>query len=493
MTLKLTLDLPRPRVPLGGEIRLRSTLSNEGATAVEVASLFENNVITNYVLSDDEGHVLAELNHVTRQQVMEKVEPRTTDLKMITLAPGQSESRDDNLCRYIALERPGLYRVQGLYRWNGTEVRSEWQRLEIVAAPLRSYDQQWAHHYGEKFLLHSCWVAEAGDEGEMFLRESLRFRPQAINHNPSLGGAPKGVAPRLSFNRSLMAGGSVWVAWLSDGGVTAFRTERGRAVTSAASHTVPLHDLDWVAPPLTTEAGDVLLLVSGLEPGAGRRVLALHLDPSGQETTRALLTPPLRGMVLLQGVCDENGGFHLFWATGDTFELWHLPIDLDALQASGPAQRLWRLPSSPLGIFAPGVLTADTFLCCMLLLPDPSGLRIGSAWLQLDDPAANPVKLMELTLPGPDTVRRVVGELDDAGRLFALVTTDTSVFHVDGRTMETRRLCAADELEPTVGAWLTVNHRADVFFGSSRRLRGLCEELVDAHDDEGFDDNEVLE
>src|SRR4051794_18486490 len=111
MSLTLTLELPRPAVPLGGEIRLRLTLRNAGDAAVEVASLYDNNTITNYVLSDGDGQVLAVLNHVTRQELMEKVEPRTTDVKLITLGPGESEIRDDNLCRYTWLDHPGVYSV----------------------------------------------------------------------------------------------------------------------------------------------------------------------------------------------------------------------------------------------------------------------------------------------------------------------------------------------------------------------------------------------
>jgi hypothetical protein len=482
------LELARVDVPLGGAVELRITLRNDGSAPVETASLFDNNVITNYELSDADDRVLEVVNHVTRQRLMEKVEPRTNDFRLVTLPPGGTEERQDNLCRYLWLARPGTYYVRGLYRWNDEELRSAPARLEILPAPLGSYDQQWSYHYGEKFLLHACWVAERPDgASELYLRESLRFNPETINHNPSLGALPERIAPRVSFNRTLVAGGSVWLAWLGRADVSACRTLEGRLATAPQRYALPLAGLDWAAPPLTSESGEATLLVSGVAPGAGRRVTAIRLAPDGSEERRADVTPPLPGVVAIHGVCDDDGGFHLFWLTGDTFEVRHQRVDLDALAPLGAAETMWRADAPPLGIFTPPVLTEDSFLACLVAPPaapspspspsDDRALRLQIAWLGLDA-AANPLKARELALPGPDAVVRASGETNESGHLYALVTTQAAVYYVNGALMQWRAVAKTADLFADAAPMLTVNQRNDVFLVANRRPAGLAETLV---------------
>src|SRR5688572_30776265 len=98
--MRLELAVLRPQVPLGGEVALRISLINDADAAVDVVSLYNNNVVTNYVLCAADGAPLVTLNHLTRQTLMEKTEPRTGDHRIVTLQPGQAEVRDDNLCRY---------------------------------------------------------------------------------------------------------------------------------------------------------------------------------------------------------------------------------------------------------------------------------------------------------------------------------------------------------------------------------------------------------
>lgn len=484
MSLHLDLSLKAQQVLLGGEVALCTTLRNDADTPIETASLFDNSQVTNYVLSDSQDKVVATVNNITRQILMEKGEPRTGDVRLISLGAGQAEIREDNLCLYHWFERPGVFHLRVLYRWREQSILSAPQRLEIMPAPLRWYDQQWAYHYGEKFMLHACWLAERQDSRtELFLRESLRFRPQVINHNPSLGIFAPTVAPRVSFDRTLVAGGSIWLAWLGEGEVTALRTYGGKPTSAVRTHAVPLVGLDWAAPPLRSENDDVILLVSGVEPGAGRRVMAIELGPDGGEVRRAMVTPALAGAVIIQGVCDEDLGFHLFWLTGDTHEIRHQPIDLAALASAGPPKTLWQAPSLLLGFFTPPVLMPDSFFSCAFTVPDDRALRLGLAWLQLV-PQANPLKLQEIALPGPDAVLRVSGEMNQSGHLFAMVTTPKAVHYVNGFLMQSRTLAATADLFPDGAIGLTVNHRDDVFFTSNRRPFGLAESLIHSGADE---------
>jgi hypothetical protein len=478
VALSLDLKLAQGAVLLGGEIRLRTMLRNDGDASVETASLFDNNTITNYVVSDADDRVVATVNHVTRQILMEKVEPRTAEFRLISLPAGGVETRDDNLCRYRWFDHPGVYFLRSLYRWKDVEITSPPRRLEIVTTPLRAYDQQWSYHYGEKFLLHSSWVAERPDGAcELFVRESLRFSPHVINYNPSLGTSPAPFSPRVSFNRTLIAGGGVWVAWLGEGEVTALRTEQGRLTGGPWRYALPLAGLDWASPPLTSDAGDAILLMSGIEAGAGRRVLALKIGSDGVEERRAMVTPGLVGAVTIQGACDDDGGFHLFWLTGDNYEIKHLSIDLAALQSSGGPTTLWRSEHPPIGLLTPPVFTADSFVACMFAKPDPRALRLAIAWLRLDG-AGNPLKVEELVVAGPDTVIQCSGEMNDAGHVFALVTTPRAVHYVNGALMQALTLAAPEQLFVEGGVHLTVNQRNDVFFVAGERPFGLTEKLI---------------
>jgi hypothetical protein len=486
--LKLHLDMGRREIPLGGEVRFALRLQNEGSAPVEVASLYDNNIITNYVLFDAEGNQLAVLNHLTRQELLGRVETRTGDVSIMTLDPGAEQRREDNLCRYTWFERPGVYFIEGLYRWEQHEIRTAREKVEILAAPLCAYDQQWSYHYGEKFLLHSVWVAKRPDGVyEAFLRESIRSRPQVINFNGSMGELPIVIAPRVSFNRSLIAGGSVWFAWLGEKTVTARRTLDGRKVAPPREHTVGLSDLDWAAPPLTSDAGDVFLFLSGLEDGFGRKVIALQLDADGNELQRKLVTPVLAGVGAIHGVCDEDGGFHLFWATGDTFEVKHLALDLATLTPVGPATTLWRAESAPLGIFTPPVLTADTFVSCFFQREGDPG-RPALAWLALA-PAENPLKIGEVSLPAAEPILRSVGEMNAAGHVFVVITTPKRILYLNGSLMQMKALGSPADLFAEAGPRTTVTDRNDVYLVANRRPFGLSETLIQAGTSEDLSEN----
>jgi len=495
MSLKLELELLRETVPLGGEVPLRLTLRNGGSASEEVASLFDNNTITNYVLHDADGKPLATLNHVTRQRLMEKVEPRTTDLRMIQLSPGATEVRQDNLCRYHWFERPGTFTVRGLYRWKGIELWSEPCPLTIAPAPLLSFDQQWSHHYGEKFLLHSAWTVERpGGWIELFFRESMRFRPGVINTNAPLLLASEPFSPRVSFNRSLIAGGSVWLAWLTRGAVTVLKTTQGHLDGESRTHALPLDELDWVAPPLTSDTGDVILMVSGLGPGVGGRVMALHLRPDGTEERRQELTPAIPRVGFIGGACNQDNGFHLLWTMADTHELWHLPIELATLQPSAAPTMLWQADWPIAGVFTPPVFDEDGFLACMFVRQEAKvpHLDVGIVWLQLQ-PDNNPLKLERLTLPGEEPLLRCRGEMGPGGRVFVLASSRRSVRYINASVMQLKELAAPEDLFPQVEERLTINSRGDVFLMANRRPYGLSETLLHRGSEEDLGDEDEEE
>jgi hypothetical protein len=483
--LTLELQLPRTQVPQGGEILMRVRLANPGDAAVEVASLFDNNQITNYAVLDANGNLIKIVNHVTRQLLTGRGEPRTGDFRLITLTAGGEEIREDNLCRYEWFDRPGFYFVRALYRWQGNEIWSAPQPLEIVPAPLHAYDQQWVYHYGERFQLQSTWVAELPDGRlELYLRESLRSRPTVINHNRSLGSLAKPIQPKLSFDRSLMAGGSVWLAWLGEGTVTVLKTAGGKPVGEPQEHVLGLRELDWIGPPIASSDDDLVMFCSAARPDGGRLVTALRIGPDGSERQREVAIEQLTGAVITHGFCDEGGVFHLVWLSGETQELWHQPISLSTLQCLGTRTRLWRVPGVPLAILTPPVWTSESYLACLHLAVEPAASpMLGLAWLQLDE-RLNPRKTERLAVPSLENLAKCTGETTDSGRLFALLTTRESLIYVDGALAQWRQVALAKDFYPEGLELITVNGKNDVFLVGNRVGMGLSETFLQGGLDE---------
>ena len=482
MRLELDFEIVRDRVPLAGPIMLRTTLRNLDEATVEVASLFDNNRITNYVVFDDEHREIATVNHVTRQTLMEKVEPRTEDERIIRLAPGAAELREDNLSLYYWFLRPGRYHLRARYVWKGCDLWSDPVALEVLPAPVLSRDHQWGHHYGEKFVLHSSWVLPREDGmHELFFRESMRFRPQVVNVNPVLLELSHPVDPRVSFNRTMIAGSGVWIGWLQDDRLFVLKTRGGVVTAGPVEHTLPFRDTDWVTAPITSRAEDLVVLVSGRDGDAGRRILALRLRPDGTEEQRAFIDAPLTGAVQVHAACDPDGvGVHLFLLTS-TNEIVHLFVDLATLQAGSPT-RVWRAPGQLVGLMLPPVVDDEAFFCSAHT--DDRYQELHLAWLQLE-PSSNPLKVQSTQLPGdptdpPETraVSSCSGEMNTRGHPFVLVTTPAGVLYVNGALMQSRLLAAPGDLLPPIEPRLAVNDRDDVFFIASRRPFGLTETLV---------------
>lgn len=363
MSLELTLSLPKRAIAFGSEIATVLELKNAGGAPVELASVRDNNVITNYVLSDAQDREIVSVNHVTRQLLMEKTEPRTTDELIITLPPGGIDVATDNFCRYHWVSKPGTYHLRGVYRTDERELVSEPVRFELLPAPLTSLDSAWTYHYGERFLLQSVWCGALPDgTHEVVLRESTRFSPQVIESNTPLLQRSLPVYPRVSFNRSLLAGGPVWVCWLNETTLEVVQTQGGAPVSEPIAIDLPPKPCHWVARPLANPDGSLTCLLTFQDNAGEWNVMALKIDAGAQKHGRRLLTslpPSTRG---LTGTAEEDGGFELLWFDAQTFELQAQALDLDTLSTSGDVRALGRRRSSPLAIAVPPVVGRDGYV-----------------------------------------------------------------------------------------------------------------------------------
>ncbi len=488
MTLTLQLSVSRPRVQLGGEIVTHLTLTNSGTDRIETASLFDNNRVTNILLSNERDEPIGTYNHITRQLLFEKTEPRTDDVRLLHLAPGATEVRNLNFCTWHWIEQPGVYFLRGLYMWDGKEVYSAPRRIEILPTSLVSLDYQWAYHYGAQFLLNSTWVVK-GEDGvfEVYLRESTRFRPQVINHNPIVHSSPSPLAPRVSFNSSLIVGGGTWVAWIDRNEIVGIRTNAGEVDLGPLRFSAGLGQLQWVGAPLTSTLGDVHLFCSGLDSDQKRVVVGLSVDENGILRERQVLSQDFSSAITLIGVSDQDGHYFLLWHTLHNVYCWE--IDLATQQPLGQPTHLWRSQYAICGLLTPPVLEEEWLFSCVYACPDPGVL--GVVWLQANTHSVSgPVKTEELPFPSAGSIVSCDGTMNGKGDVFVLLRSKQGVYYVNPTLMQTMSVVASSALRNITHERLIVTPRHDVFCAGNMAGIGLSEWLLHTGDEQDLDDDD---
>ncbi len=488
MPVTLEIQLPNSRVDLGGEIVIEITLTNVGTDAVETASLFDNNNITNVVLCNDRDEALGTYNHITRQLLMEKTEPRTNDVRLVTLAPGGRETRSLNVCTWHWFTEPGVCLLRGLYAWDGNTVWSEPERLELLPVSLVSLDYQWSYHYGEKFLLHSSWVSENEQGGyTAYLRQSARFHPHVANFNPKLHERAKPFAPRVSFNASLVGGGPTWVAWVDEGGIEFVRTLEGVVDLGPTQIASGMQQLCWVGAPLATSSGDVHFFCLATAADGSRRVLVLTVDAQGGLRQTDQLNHDFSSAVGLTGISDMDGGYHLLWYVGS--EVFCMTLDLQDLSAESKATLLWKSGKAISGLFVPPVLGEELTFACIHADDNPDAPYLWFTWLQARA-GNNPLKQESFGFAGATSIESCSGVMNGERHVFAIVRSEQGIHYINPVLMQMMTVIGPDERDFYTHERLIVNPRNDVFCTANRVGYGLREWLLHSGDVEDFDEEE---
>jgi len=473
MTLELTLSVDRSPIPLGSEIPTRLTLKNAGDAEVEVASLFDNNTITNYVLSDASDRVIVRVNHVTRQRLREVMEPRTTDERPIRLAPGASEVRSDNFSLYHWIDVPGVYHLRGLYKWRDRELVTPPARFEITRAPLAALDAQWEYHYGEKFMLNSAWLAEVPAGGfELVLRKSLRFRPSVIQSNAPVFRTHTPIEPRVSFNRSLMGGGPVWVAWLEAGRFMGIRAAGGSVEAGPFAIAGVPRDGFLVGAPLLAADG---ALTCALGDAQRAEVVLLRLGADGTELGRSSIPLGVSGVRQLTALADTNGGAWLLATTDDPHRLYARAFDPDRLTL-GPAELVGESPLPFAALLTPPVLGEEGYVVTLAVEGPEECLEL--TWWSVTDRSAEPAKRERLRFPGAGEILRVSGTLDARAQPYFLLRGRKWLRYLNGSIRQWLELGAGSALDPAGTEQLVVNQRGDVFLSMGSPGVGLRERRI---------------
>lgn len=480
--LELTIRLPLSRIVAGAELPVILTMTNRGGAAVEAPSLHDNNEVTNYEITFVDGRTVATVNDVSRQRLL-RMDQRLTrgELRMRSFAPGEAEvlKLQDLLLLYW-LDRPGRYRIRGLYCWKDHLLRSETATLTVEPALVTAHDHQWCFHYGEEYWLHTAWVHQDGGAHNIMLRESCLFDPHAINFSRQVFGQEEPCEPVVSLNTTLLANSHVWLAWLSGARVSYLRTDRGETATLPESLEVDLQRPRLLGPPWMLHDLSLLLLLEGAAGQGQGGVQAIHVDRDGQEIKRALLTDLPAGAGQLQGLVDLDGGLHLLWTVqiGQRTEVHLAPLDPTTLALGGKPRRVFATDRPVLRLVAPPVLPRHEALACLLQddprQPHQLALQRFHHLGEGDPPPPEP-----LTLPADRPIQCMEATLDaDATLHLLLLTDDGEVLYYNDHRQQVSSVTRLEPRDLPTPLSLVVSPDGDVHAVYRRAGQGLREKLV---------------
>lgn len=481
--LELGILLPTEVVPSGGEVLVSLSLVNRGADPVDAPSLCDNSQVTNYIITRDDGAHVATVNDVSRQRLLRLDQRLNLDLvTMRTLAPGEEQTFAQNLQLMIWLDQPGSYLIQGLYRWQGTELRSAAVPLEIEPASVTAHDHQWCHHYGEEYLLHTTWVHEAGGTRNIVLRESSLFDPHAINFNRQVFGQDEPCQPRVSQNATLLASSHVWLAWLDGSRAHCLRTDQGEVAGLPESFEVDLQQPEMLTPPLMLADRSLLMLFRGSSAAAPARVQGIRVDQQGQEVGRALLPDLFEHAGQLQVLLDLDGALHLLWTEageGGKTRVLLLAVDPETLTATGQQRQVFCTPNPVLRLLAPPVLSKHEALAC--LIQDNPRHRPHELALQrfhyLGD--GSPPAPAPFCLPEDRPVALMDGRLDaDATFHLLALTEDRQILYYNDHRQKVTTVAQLTESDLPTPLCLVLTPDCDAHAVYRRADRGLREVLL---------------
>ncbi len=484
MALSLKLSIKQSHCILAGEIWVELSLQNQGRDTIETASLYDNNRITNYVLSNQDDKIIGTYNHITRQLLFEKTEPRTDDFRLIQLPAGGVEKREQNFCTWHTIEQPGIYHLRGLYRWQDIELTTPTVKFEVKSASVTSLDYQWSYHYGEKYLLNSVWVVENDNNTyTAYIRQSARFRPQIINYNPVLIEQPTRFTPKISLDRSLVVGGPLWISWVEGSELVYVQILEGQIQLGPVRMSLGLSHPEWIAPPLSSRSGELSLFLTGTDPSGNRAVEALEVNGKGKLQKQRILSVDVSAARNIRGVCNQEGRYYILWHSEK--QVHACEIDLATLQPAQIPQIIWTTKNVLVELFTPPVLDDEGLFTCLVQYEKPQ--RFGVIWLQITEPG-DCVKEEEPPLPPPGSIVSCTGQMNHLGHLFVLSRTGRGIYYLNTAIMQSLQIADKDSAKSIAHEQLIVTPRNDVYLGVYQEKHGLRERLIHQGTQEDLED-----
>ena len=476
--LELGILLSTPTVPAGGELQVSLSLVNRGDAPVEAPSLQNNSVVTNYVISREDGEPVATVNDVSRQRLLGMDQRLELDeVRMRTFAPGEEETFLQNLQLLHWLDQPGTYLIQGLYAWQDLELRSAAVPLVVEPARITAHHHQWCYHYGEEYWLHTAWVHREGGTHNIALRESYLFNPHAINFNRQVFGQDEPCEPQVSLNATLLGSSHVWLTWLGGRGsqIHCLRTDQGEPADLPESYAVEIEQPELLAPTLMLEDLSLLVLLRG-----GGRVQGIRVGSDGKEQARQLLPDLFGRAVELQGLLDLDGAYHLLWTERHDEETHVMMVGLDpqTLALEGDPRQVLATQRRVLRLLAPPVQPVHEALACLLQdEPDrPHELAL-QRFHYLG--AGSPPAPAPVLFPEDRPVERLEGRLDADGTFHLLaLTEDHAVLYYNDHRDQVSTVAQLEEADLPTPLSLVLSPDNDAYAVFRRGDHGLQEVLV---------------
>lgn len=217
-------------------VRVRVTILNRGASAVEIPDPLANDATPEYTITDPHGRQATVTHAATRKKVPNVHDPEARPvLQKMTLAPQAAWSEWMPIDRMLELREPGRYKLQVTYTADGDRMQSPVMEFEIRRVNVTAFSLQpqgadwhtarlstaWAHGAGstislvDAVRLGNSWGKDFG--GSLYSSAVMR----------GAGGTVAQVALPATY-RDRGMDFTNWIVWRQGERIQAQRTEGGQ-------------------------------------------------------------------------------------------------------------------------------------------------------------------------------------------------------------------------------------------------------------------------
>lgn len=282
MNPEFVLTLDRRDLIVGEGTRYLLTYANRAGKAVEFPEMGAARTWMRFKLKDGAGKE-ASWSAQDREDSHE-FEPPPRDY-VVEVAPGKTLEWKGNLEDAIPLPSAGTYSLSVEMKWPNGSASTPPLIVNVKPLSLLNFDFQydrsargpfqhllWSHAEGRgSVIVMTDLVQEAGGHGHAVCKKGFSKR---------ILESPFPLKPMVAVPPTDAAYPEHWIAWLSDGKLTALTEEYGKAKVAPFSHALPA-GLSPIRPPLDNPAGGECHLAFWEQADSKSRVVAYTVRKDG--------------------------------------------------------------------------------------------------------------------------------------------------------------------------------------------------------------------
>jgi hypothetical protein len=317
MDLKLNVTVDRSQYLYGESILARVTLRNEGKQPLDLPSVRGNDIVTGYRILDAQGKEIDTVYRIDFQERSGAPRVHGDRVRMLTLAPGESDSYQVDLLLWHDPLPAGRYQIAGVYEWDTYELASEPAPIEILPSHPGAFAAGFNRVLMEPQNLMFAWVDRWQDQPLLMEAATLGPNYRLLEHTRRIENADvTEPVQQLALARDLDYTGAVrsTVLWKDAQGL------RWRAVGPTAASTVGVctpNLVGWrivedaylesgsTTIVLLSDAGHTEVVALGLASDGGASEIGRHQGPAALR--QAFLYRPDAGPLYVYAVSIATG------------------------------------------------------------------------------------------------------------------------------------------------------------------------------------------